>query len=196
MPQLTHRRPRPQPNLRQTLFGGVSANTTVCSHCSHTSERTQTFSELQLAFPSNFTPVVDIALVSGPAKELQGPEGFERIQVDLNAGRKGVDSCFMYIRRAKRWGDADDLAPITEIAVLSSKGGTAEVPAGYDKIDLNINDKSEYHVYVCVRRSRSGSPITQVDVVSGDKSSVEVPHEFTKIPQDLNKVWRLHVTPL
>ena len=132
--------------------------------------------------------MVDIALVSGPASTPAGPEGFERIQVDLNAGRKGVDPCFLYVRRAAKWGDIDDLAPITDITVIASKDGTAEPPQGYDRIPLNVNDQGSFEVYLCIRRSRSGSPITEIDVIHGPKANVEVPHAFTKVPHDLNKV--------
>ena len=66
----------------------------------------QPFKERVVAFPQRYLPITDIAIVVvmkkiGVTPTAQVPDGYERLNVDLNKGRRGTDvpHVFLCVRR-------------------------------------------------------------------------------------------------
>ncbi len=166
----------------------------MCQCCGSTSSRCDPFSELQLTFPTAFTPIVDIAVVSADCADVPPPQGYERIPVNLNQGRAAAPFAFLCVKRAASW-ESYDSCPITDLDVVNDSllpGAPVPLhPLGYDVIASDVNEGGNRRVFLAVRRIPGGSPITALQVVTNPVDSTKPkrgPQGFTKIDHDLNMV--------
>ena len=182
-------------DLHNTLFGGTLANSTVCQNCGHTSSRTDPFSELPLTFPSTFTPIIDIALVSGDTADVAPPEGYDRLPVNLNQGRPGVKCVYLCVARAKSWEQeySADCTPITDVMVVTHPATATSplpaVPDGYDMLTQDMNEGGSMKMFLAFARVPMGCPITALDVACAALAkNMKTPHGFVKLPENVNVV--------
>ena len=78
--------------------------------------------------------------------------------------------------------------PITGITVITGDDAGISAPAGYTKIDLDLNKGAGGdYVYLCYTQQSNQQAITDLAVVSASEENVGAPLGYTKIPVDLNK---------
>lgn len=121
-------------------------------------------------------PVTEITVVYHPlAPYVVTPEGYTRINVDLNQGAGGD---YMYLCWKKGVG-----APITGLAVTLN-GGQPPSDARYTRInvDLNRNAGGDY-VWLWYTRDPGCTVIRNLHVQPNQSAP---PEPFTRIPVDLN----------
>ena len=176
------------------LFGGSLRSATVCQSCGASSSRIESFSELQLTFPTAFTPVVDIFVLTGDNAELSPPPGYERLSTNVNQGRTNAPYTYLCLRRAPSW-ESHDVPPITDVDIVSDALlPGADVPAGppgYYVIPDDLNEGGQRRVFIAVRRTPNGSPFTALHVVATLPEATKPakgPQGFVKIDHDLNLV--------
>ena len=186
--------PKKPINYSDALFSGQLRSATVCQCCGKTSSRTDPFSELQLTFPSAFTPIVDIVVVSGETADVPPPAGYERLTTNLNQGRTAAPFTFLCIKRAPSW-ESHDTVPITDIDIVHDAllpgAPPPDHPFGYDVIPSDVNEGGGRRVFLAVLRVPGGSPITALQIVTNPVESTKPkkgPAGFTKIEHDLNLV--------
>jgi len=119
---------------------------------------------------TNLTVLID----SQPA-----PDGWAKINKDLNAGAGGAYLYFAFDRGA---GD-----PITNIIFLLNKDEAA--PPHYHRIDVDLNKGAGgAYIYAAFTREPSqGKPIADLDVILGDNSGIQPQAPWQRIDVDLNK---------
>lgn len=119
--------------------------------------------------------VTDLTVLEGDERE---PEGWIRIEEDLNAGAGGAYLYFAYEVDGPR-------EPLGHIYFAIGRDRPA--PPGYEKIDVDLNKGAggEYIYATFRRRGRRG--IEDLAVVSSDDPDVAPPEGFTRIDLDLNK---------
>lgn len=181
-------------------FGGRVATLQRCLDCGHASQQEEGITDLPLAFPSRFTPIVDVRAVTvertlGKTPRVDVPAGYERLNEDLNRDRGDAPAVFLCVRRAgsaaAEAAGLPQLDPVTELMVLTADRSAAPPGdrAGYVRlgVDLNANRSPTstvgHHVYLYLRREPNGSPITALAVVSAEDT---VPEGFRKIGTSLS----------
>lgn len=121
------------------------------------------------------------------------PEGWTKINKDLNAGAGGAYLYFAYTT-------SDDFPPITNIVFLL--GREQEVPPAYVKIpvDLNKGAGGDYIYAAYTRDQDQGSPIQALDVKITSDSGFTPEKPWERYDTDLNKgaggryVYLLHLS--
>ncbi len=53
--------------------------------------------EIAVAFPKHFNPITSLCVVVGKENNVGAPEGFEKIPIDMNAGRPRAKEGHMYL---------------------------------------------------------------------------------------------------
>jgi hypothetical protein len=107
------------------------------------------------------------------------PDGWYKINKDLNAGAGGAYLYFAYERGAGQ--------PITSIIVLLDKDEPA--PPSYHRIDVDLN-KGAGGAYIYAAFSREpalGAAITDLDVLISDDGGIQPQSPWRRIDVDLNK---------
>lgn len=130
--------------------------------------------------------VVELYVLVGKSADIVPTSGFQKINVDLNdgAGGKYIYLCYKTEERAS-YKSGDYISEIT--AVTGDRNTPA--PAGYEKIDVDLNmDAGGDYVYLCYQKN-DGEPITDIEVMStNDKNAKKhIPNEYTLCDVDLNK---------
>jgi len=198
-------------------FGGVIKNLVRCGDCGHVSARAEPFTNLCVPFPNNYRPITELAVVTGPTPGQRPPPGFDRVNTDLNSGRRDLAPCsYLCVRRDP------DAAPITGIqlllhAVVKSSADAAKTtsrannhqndaaaskeerekepphmpvaPHGYELLSENLNPGADLAVYLAFTRDPHGSPINALAVAtaSSDAAQVSVPDGYRRLDVNLNE---------
>jgi ubiquitin C-terminal hydrolase len=161
------------PNLVNKLLGGTVRNVITCEQCGHSRHHDESFTDLLVAFPKNFSPITDVCVVSGVDKNIPPPAGFDRIAVNTNGGREGALITYLCVKRDP---DAD---PITNIDTVHSRLPLTSRPS-WTLIDGNLNDGGlgdAAHMQLQVQRSALDAPITALcltDATSGPPDGFEM----------------------
>ena len=90
---------------------------------------------------------------------------------------------------------ADALAPITNITFVVSSTSTSNCPAGYTKVDSDLNGGAGgKYIYTCYTRdAAAGDPLAKIAIASGKTPSDAVcPAGYTRVSQDLSEGTRVH----
>lgn len=107
------------------------------------------------------------------------PDGFHKIDADLNKGAGGE---FVYLC----YSTTVDAQPITNMQVFAGDGPSINIQEGYEIIwkDLNKGAGGKY-LYVCFTRSAEFRPIREVSVVQSQGPEVYPPTvEWVRVGQD------------
>ncbi|TDH68501.1 hypothetical protein CCR75_005560 [Bremia lactucae] len=183
-----------------SIFGGHQATILACKTCGTKSINREYFWELLLnMIDLRYTPITSITAVSGSSMDISTPEGYERLNSDLNKERTGAPYVYLCVKRCPEQastdvameGDGERILPVTELVVkvASSTDIKPSLP-GFERVELDLNvgggssmgDKKQ--VYLFFRREPNGSPITDLQVVFGNES---IPDGFKQIQVDLNQ---------
>lgn len=122
-----------------------------------------------------------IVINAGRKNKASVPEGYEKIDVDLNEGAGG-DYIYFAVKRGTNNTNA-----INGLAVISGKNDKAAAPAGYEKINMDLNKGAGgRYIYLCKKRGKE-SVIHDVKVISAKSANPPVPEGYTIIKQDLNE---------
>lgn len=126
--------------------------------------------------------IEDITVLNaGKKNQIALPQGYERIEGDLNEGAGG-DYLYFIVKKGPNRANA-----INGLAVVEGTDCDVNAPDGYDKINMDLNTGAGgKYIYLCTRRGREGA-IHDVKVVSGSKASIQVPAGYQMIAQDLNE---------
>ncbi len=108
--------------------------------------------------------VINLMVLEGDEQE---PEGWIKINKDLNAGAGGEYLYFAYETDSNRAAPNTAFGPLTDIIFLS-KGDS--LPHGYRKLnkDLNAGAGGEYIYAAYTRSPEQGSPVNSLDVALTD----------------------------
>jgi hypothetical protein len=139
-----------------------------------------------------YTPITELAAVSGVNPNLHPPPGFERDHQDLNKGRERAPYIFLCAKRQGEEEEGPGLAPITDITLTyvahdagpTANGATVE---GFVRLtqDLNVGGRAtDDKVYLHYKREPDASPITDFRVIYDDD---KCPDGFRKIAVDVNR---------
>lgn len=81
-----------------------------------------------------------------------------------------------------------EMPVIEDITVVSAgKKGDISVPEGFEKIDVDLNEKAGgKYIYLCFRRG-SERPIRDIKIISSGKKETKGPDGYTFLSQDLNE---------
>lgn len=128
------------------------------------------------------TVIEDIIVINaGRKNKASVPEGYEKIDVDLNEGAGG-DYIYFAVKRGINNGNA-----INGLAVVSGKNDKVSAPAGYERNNMDLNKGAGgRYIYLCTRRGKEGA-IHDIKVVSAKSANVDAPGGYTMIKQDLNE---------
>ncbi|KAF1777786.1 Ubiquitin specific protease domain [Phytophthora cactorum] len=160
-----------------SIFGGHQATILACKTCGKKSVNREYFWELLLnMIDLRYTPITSITAVSGSSMDVHTPEGYERLNTDLNKDRTGAPERAM---------------PVTELVVKVALT-TDPKPSmpGFERVELDLNvgggstAGGKKQVYLFFRREPNGSPITDLQVIYGNES---IPDGFKQIQVDLNQ---------
>ncbi|KAL0587190.1 hypothetical protein ABG067_003248 [Albugo candida] len=180
------------------IFGGLQATIVTCKKCEKHSMHEEYFWELLLNMVDlKYTPIVDICAVSGDASHIETPEGYERLNFDLNQGRTGSPPhVFLCVKRApekKQIENDDSVAnlPVTEIVLRTSLTIDAApcMPSEYERVGVNLNvggsslNDNKRQIYMFFRRDPNGSPITDLHVLYRNEP---LPDGYNLLDTDLN----------
>lgn len=122
--------------------------------------------------------IEDITVVSG-GKGIKTPEGYEKLDVDLNM-KAGGNYIYLGVKRG-----GDEANAITAVTVVEGKG--AKAPAGFEKIDVDLNEKAGgKYLYLCKKRG-GGKGLEDIQIVYGDNNRVPAPEGYTRLDRDLNE---------
>lgn len=198
------------------IFGGHQATILSCKSCGKTSVNREYFWELLLnMIDLRYTPITDIRAVTGSSSmDIQTPQGFERLNADLNKDRAGAPYVYLCLKRRPERADEDGidendsrLMPITDLLVkVAPISEPKPIVPGYNRVELDLNvggsaapasvasstaasavvatSGGKKQVYLFYRRERDGVPITDLQVVYGNDT---IPDGFKQIPIDLNQ---------
>ncbi|KAG1711757.1 hypothetical protein DVH05_009000 [Phytophthora capsici] len=183
-----------------SIFGGHQATILACKTCGKKSVKHEYFWELLLnMIDLRYTPITSITAVSGSSMDINTPEGYERLNTDLNKDRTGAPYVYLCVKRCPERATTDALMedasermmPITELVVkvVLSTDPKPSMP-GFERVELDLNvggnstagGKKQVHLFF--RREPNGSPITDLQVVYGNES---IPDGFKQIQVDLNQ---------
>lgn len=138
--------------------------------------------------------IVDLTVISGNSSDIRAPEGFTRVNQDLNQGAGGE---YIYLC----YKEAYTVGPfITDITFVVGDSPGVAAPAGYTKIDVDLNKGARgKYIYLCFCRGE-GPPIqTPLKFIVDDTSlpaitAVPLPApdqpatgQYSMIAQDLNQ---------
>nr|CCA18144.1 ubiquitinspecific protease putative [Albugo laibachii Nc14] len=180
------------------VFGGSQSTIITCKKCEKHSIHEEYSWELLLNMVDlKYTPIVDICAVNGNTCDIQKPEGFERLNFDLNQGRAGSPPhVFLFVRRAPEaksndHEDSGSLLPVTEIVLKSAPitDATPCMSSEYERVDVNLNvggsnlNNNKRQIYMFFKRDPNGSPITDLHVIYG---SEPLPDGYNLLDIDLN----------
>lgn len=198
------------------IFGGHQATILSCKSCGKTSVNREYFWELLLnMIDLRYTPITDIRAVTGSSSmDIQTPQGFERLNADLNKDRAGAPYVYLCLKRRPERDDEggpdendSKLLPITDIVIkVAPISDPKPTVPGYERVELDLNvggsaapasaasstaasavvatSGGKKQVYLFYRREPDGVPITDLQVVYGNDA---VPDGFKQIPVDLNQ---------
>ena len=122
--------------------------------------------------------IEDITVISGK-KGVSAPEGYEKLDVDLNM-KAGGSYVYLCVKRG-----GNETNAITALAVVEGKGASA--PAGFEKINVDLNEKAGgKYLYLCKKRG-GGKALQDIQIVWGNNSKVSAPPGYTRIDRDLNE---------
>jgi len=122
-----------------------------------------------------------IVINAGRKNNISVPEGYEKIDGDLNEGAGG-DYIYLAVKRG-----TDETKAVNGLAVVSGKNDRVAAPAGYEKIGMDLNKGAGgRYIYLCKRKGKEGA-IHDVKVVSAKSANPPVPEGYTMIHQDLNE---------
>ena len=125
--------------------------------------------------------VEDVTVINGGKNSnVPAPEGYTRIDVDLNKGTRG-DHIYLYVKKG-----TDKANAINGLEVVSGLTKNVSAPGGYEKIpvDLNAHAGGKY-IYLCKRRGGTGV-IHDIDVITSKKKVSSAPSGWNMIDKDLN----------
>lgn len=119
----------------------------------------------QLPLPTDETGelcLLHLTTAKGSTAAVSVPQGFTKINVDLNSGAGGK---YIYLCYQKGRAGSTDPLPITDLVLRHDKGAQGD---GWEKIpqDLNEGAGGDY-IYLWYKRDPSKSPIHAVNVKSG-----------------------------
>ncbi|KAE9109670.1 hypothetical protein PF010_g11450 [Phytophthora fragariae] len=183
-----------------SIFGGHQATILACKTCGKKSVNREYFWELLLnMIDLRYTPITSISAVSGSSMDIHTPEGYERLNSDLNKDRTGAPYVYLCVKRCPERAtsdtsmedDSERIMPITELVVkvALSTDPKPSLP-GFERVDLDLNvgggatASGKKQVYLFFRREPNGSPITDLQVIFGNES---IPDGFKQIQVDLNQ---------
>lgn len=122
-----------------------------------------------------------IVINAGKKNKISLPEGYEKIDGDLNEGAGG-DYIYFAVKRGTDAGQA-----VNGLAVVAGKNDKVSAPKGYEKIDMDLNKGAGgRYIYLCKRRGKEGA-IRDVKVISANNANPAAPRGYTMIKQDLNE---------
>lgn len=124
--------------------------------------------------------IEDVIVVNaGKKNRMTVPDGYEKVEGDLNEGAGG-DYIYLCIKRG-----TDVSKAVNGLQIIMGKGTGA--PVGYQKLneDLNKGAGGKY-IYLCIRKG-SENPIHDIKVVSSKSSGAKAPEGYTMLSEDLNK---------
>jgi hypothetical protein len=128
-------------------------------------------------------PVIEdiIVINAGRKNKCTIPDGYEKIEGDLNEGAGGD-----YIYLAVKYGTNADNA-INGLAIVAGKNDKIAAPANFEKInqDLNKGAGGKY-IYLCKHRGKE-KPIREVKVIISKTKVSAAQDGYTLIGQDLNE---------
>lgn len=126
--------------------------------------------------------IEDIIVVNSRNRDdIKVPDGYEKIDVDLNENAGG-EYIYFCIKRG-----TDENKAINSIHFAVGRKENVGIPAGYNKINVDLNKKAGgRYIYLCIRRGKE-NPIHDIRVVSSKDKNAAAPEGFTKINQDLNE---------
>lgn len=126
--------------------------------------------------------ITDITAVASRRKEdICVPQGYEKIDVDLNEGAGG-DYIYLCIKRG-----SDQENAIDDIRLISQWFKGCQPPAGYEKVDLDLNKGAGgRYIYLCKHRG-SNEPLLDIKVLRSSSRNVTAPEGYTLLSQDLNE---------
>ncbi|OWZ15032.1 Ubiquitin-specific protease, partial [Phytophthora megakarya] len=183
-----------------SIFGGHQATILACKTCGKKSVNREYFWELLLnMIDLRYTPITSITAVNGSSMDIHTPEGYERLNTDLNKDRTGAPYVYLCVKRCPERATTDTsmeddnewVMPITELVVKVALT-TEPKPSmpGFERVELDLNvgggstAGGKKQVYLFFRRERNGSPITDLQVVYNSES---IPDGFKQIQVDLNQ---------
>ncbi|KAG6964894.1 hypothetical protein JG687_00005699 [Phytophthora cactorum] len=183
-----------------SIFGGHQATILACKTCGKKSVNREYFWELLLnMIDLRYTPITSITAVSGSSMDVHTPEGYERLNTDLNKDRTGAPYVYLCVKRCPERGtsnvsmedDSERAMPVTELVVKVALT-TDPKPSmpGFERVELDLNvgggstAGGKKQVYLFFRREPNGSPITDLQVIYGNES---IPDGFKQIQVDLNQ---------
>ncbi|CAH0487826.1 unnamed protein product [Peronospora farinosa] len=183
-----------------SIFGGYQATILACKTCGKKSVNREYFWELLLnMIDLRYTPITSISAVSGSSMDIHTPEGYERLNTDLNKDRTGAPYVYLCVKRCPERATTDssmgvdserDMA-ITELVVkVALSTDPKPFVSGFERVELDLNVGGgatagvKKQVYLFFRREPNGSPITDLQVIYGNES---IPDGFKQIQVDLNQ---------
>lgn len=122
-----------------------------------------------------------IVINAGKNNKIVVPQGYEKIDGDLNEGAGG-DYIYFAVKRG-----TDEANAINGLAIVAGKDDKVPAPKGFEKVGMDLNKGAGgRYIYLCKRRGKSGA-ISDVKVVSAKKANPPAPKGYTMIGQDLNE---------
>lgn len=92
-----------------------------------------------------------IVLNAGKKNKVTVPEGYEKLDGDLNQGAGG-DYIYLAVKRG-----TDKAKAVNGLAVAVGKNSKAAAPAGFEKIDMDLNKGAGgKYIYLCKRKGQEG----------------------------------------
>lgn len=126
-------------------------------------------------------------VINGGNSGIQPPVGYTKIPFDLNSDAGG-DYIYLCTHSASYNKTGPNKDCIDDVKIIFGKNAPA--PAGYTKLDLDLNKGAggEY-VYLCYRRVpyNNSIAIKGVTVLGGSSPNVPAPYQFVQVPGDLNE---------
>lgn len=182
------------PAALRDAFGGEQVNRLICTQCHQVSKKSEYFWEYLLNMVDlRYTPIIDIKVVSGTNNlKIPLPEGYSRINIDLNTSRNGNPPClFLCVKRASSTDEKSHcptMLPITDLTIQSAPHGHMKpTVAGFERLEYNLNLGGSIpgnQVYLFYQRDPKGAPITDLQIVKKDE---KIPQGYRQINTDLNQ---------
>lgn len=130
----------------------------------------------------------DLTVISGNSANINPPNGYEKLNYDLNATAGGAHIYLCYRKGTESELRSAGIKPISEIRVIEGKN--TPTPNGYTKINVDLNQGAGgSYLYLCYKRGEFQEAIKDITVIQGRSSSIEPPDKqhYTKVNVDLNK---------
>ncbi|KAI0403184.1 MAC/Perforin domain-containing protein [Xylaria palmicola] len=123
-----------------------------------------------------------IRIIKGNHSSITPPDGYTRVDTDLNAGAGG-DWIYLCYHKAKFQSGQP---AITDLVILFTSEST---PPGYSKLSTDLNsDAGGKWIYLCYKEGSydANTAILDVTVYSASYSSAPPPYGYVKLDRDLN----------